>query len=204
MNKPQWILFDVGGVLLDWRRSSAALADTLGVTHNQILDTMFKYAPKMNVGTNSPQEGWKKILDDLGNEIEPQTAIELWRSQQFWLKESLKLLQQLHSSGYKLAILSNSWLGLSIDSSDETMPEEMSFFSYILDSSVEKMKKPNPAFYELAEKTIGSHGTDILFIDDDAPNLIPAADKQWQTYLFDMGPEGTGTDATSELRKILL
>jgi FMN phosphatase YigB (HAD superfamily) len=204
MQKPQWILFDVGGVLLDWRRSSASLAQKLGVTHDQLLDVIFAYAPQMNIGTISPQEGWHKILSDLGKSMEPQTAIDLWRSEPFWVKKSLTLIRDLHGANYELAILSNSWLGLCIDGSDQAMPKELALFSYILDSSVEKMKKPNPAFYDLAEKTVASSGPDIFFIDDDAPNLVPATDKKWQTFHFDMGPEGTGSEAVSALRDILL
>jgi len=165
---------------------------------------MFKYAPEMNVGIISPQEGWQKILEDLNSNMDPQVAIELWRDRPFWLKESLDLLRDLHAAGYKLAILSNSWLGLSIDGRDKTMPDAMSLFSYILDSSVEKLKKPDPAFYDLAEKTINASGSALFFIDDDAPNLTPAADKGWGTYLFDMGAEGAALEAVGALRKILL
>ena len=204
MQKPQWVLFDVGGVLLDWRRSSASLAKELGVTHDRLLDVMFTYAPQMNIGAISPQEGWQNILSDLDKSMKPQTAIELWRGEPFWLKESLSLIRDLHAANYSLSVLSNSWLGLSIDGSDKTMPEEMSLFSHILDSSVEKMKKPNPAFYDFAAKTVASSGPDIFFIDDDAPNLVPATDKKWQTFHFDMGPEGTGSEAVSALRDILL
>lgn len=204
MNKPVWILFDVGGVLLDWRRSSAALADTLNVTHDHILDTMFKYAPEMNIGTVDPLIGWQYILDDLKSNMSPQDAIRLWRGRSFWLDETLELVRDLHEADYRLGILSNSWLGLCIDGSADTMPTEMSLFSVLLDSSVEKLKKPNPAFYELAENKIGDNGENILFIDDDEPNLTPATEREWQTYLFDMGPEGIGTDAVAGLRIRLL
>lgn len=181
-----------------------ALAQTIGVTHDQILDAMFKHAPEMNVGIISPQDGWKKILLDLDSKaILPQEAIELWRDRRFWVEETLSLVRDLHATGYKLAILSNSWLGLSIDGSDRTMPREMSLFSFILDSSVEKLKKPDPSFYELAEETISARGPDILFIDDDAPNLVPAANRQWQTFHFEMGVEGTGKLANSTLRNLL-
>ncbi len=204
MQKPKWVLFDVGGVLLDWRRSSASLAKELGVTHDRLLEVMFTYAPMMNIGVISPQEGWQKILNDLGESMDPQTAIELWRNKPFWLKDSLTLIRDLYDASYKLAIFTNSWLGLRIDGKDRSMPDEMSLFSYILDSSVEKIKKPNLAFYKLAEKTIVASGPEIFFIDDDALNLEPAADKQWQTFHFDMGRESTGTQATLTLRKILL
>lgn len=204
MNKPKWILFDVGGVMLDWRKSSQALAETLGVTNDAILDTMFRYAPKMNIGAIDPQQGWQMILDDLGSDMLPQRAINVWRDRSFWLSETLALVKELHAANYELGILTNSWLGLSIDGSDESMPEEMSLFSVLLDSSVEKLQKPDPVFYDLAEKTINDKGANILFIDDDAHNLTPASEKGWQTFHFSMGKDGRATDAVSALRLSLL
>lgn len=201
MQKTEWVLFDVGGVLLDWRRSSAALADFLEVDHGTLLDTMFTHAPLMNVGTITPQEGWKRILRDLGHDgHDPQETILRWRAKEFWLADTLKLVQELHNAGYRLAVFSNSWLGLSNDPNDSTMPPEMANFSYILDSSKEKMKKPDPAFYELAEQTVGAKGESLFFIDDDQPNLVPAAEKGWLTYHYDMGEDRSGQNANAELR----
>ncbi len=205
MQKTEWVLFDVGGVLLDWRRSSAALADFLGVDHGTLLDVMFEHAPLMNVGTITPQEGWKRILSGLGKaDHDPQDIILRWRDKKFWLADTLQLVKELHSAGYKLAIFSNSWLGLSNEPDEPTMPDELSLFSHILDSSQEKMKKPNPAFYELAEKTTGAKGPSIFFLDDDQPNLIPASEKGWQTYHYDMGEDRSGHKANTELRSKLL
>lgn len=205
MQKTEWVLFDVGGVLLDWRRSSAALADFLKVDYGTLLDTMFMHAPLMNVGTITPQEGWERILQGLGKgDQDSQEAILRWRGKEFWLADTLKLVQELHDAGYKLAVLSNSWLGLSNDPNDPTLPSEMANFSYILDSSKVKMKKPDPAFYDFAEQTIGAKGNSIFFIDDDQPNLVPAAEKGWLTYHYNMGEDRSGQKPNAGLRSKLL
>ena len=54
MRKAEWVLFDVGGVLLDWRLSSGSLAEFLGIEQGALLDAMFTHAPLMNVGTITP------------------------------------------------------------------------------------------------------------------------------------------------------
>jgi FMN phosphatase YigB (HAD superfamily) len=204
MHDTKWVLFDVGGVLLDWRTSATSLAGFLGVTLDLLLDTMFVHAPQMNVGAITPQEGWRKILAELGRQDNPQVIIERWRSKEFWLADTLQLVREFHGAGYNLGILSNSWLGLTSQTEDVTMPQEMMYFSYILDSSKVGMKKPNPKFYELAEQTTGAQGKQILFIDDDALNLEPAKAMSWQVYHYDMGDDLSGRQANSDLSTQLL
>lgn len=117
MQKPTWIVFDVGGVLLDWQRSSAAVADYLGVSHDTLLNTMFSHAPEMNIGAISPQTGWEIILKELN--YDPQEVIRQWRHKEFWLPDILQLAKDLHHNEYRLAILTNSWLGLT-DETDQS------------------------------------------------------------------------------------
>src|SRR3981081_268531 len=108
--KPTWIVFDVGGVLLDWYRSSAALAKYLGVSHEQLLNTMFSHAPKMNIGVISPQEGWKIILEELGQgtKYKPNDIIRKWRDKRFWIPDTLALVRDLHDNNYRLATFTDS------------------------------------------------------------------------------------------------
>src|SRR5690349_16664820 len=101
MQKIEWILFDVGGVLLDWKLSSGSLADELGIDQGDLLDAMFAHAPLMNVGTITPQEGWKRILSDLNkSDYNPQDIILRWRDKKFWLADTLQLVRDLHDAGY--------------------------------------------------------------------------------------------------------
>lgn len=184
--KPTWIVFDVGGVLLDWFQSSAALAEYLGVSHEQLLNIMFSHAPKMNIGVISPQEGWKIILKELGQgtKHEPNEIIRKWRDKKFWIPETLQVARDLHNSGYRLATFTNSWLGLGDEPDKTLLPDELQLFEYIVDSSKEGLRKPNMPFYDLLESRIGASSSDIFFIDDADKNFPPAQEKGWQTFLF--------------------
>jgi len=199
--KPQWIVFDVGGVLLDWERSSAALAKKLGVEHGLLLETMFSYAPKMNIGLMSPEDGWKQILTDLGKSYDPLEAIRSWRSTDFWIQDSLKLASELHAAGYKLAIFTNSWLGLEDETDKKLLPKEIDLFTHIVDSSKEGLRKPDPAFYALLESRLADEGAALFLIDDTDKNMPVAAEKGWQTHLFDTNDS---LSSANQIRSILL
>ena len=97
--KPKWVVFDVGGVLLDWVKSSDYLASKLDVSQELLLETMFSYALKMNIGLLDAREGWEKILKDLDREVmEPIEAIRHWRDKRFWIQDSLELASELHKA----------------------------------------------------------------------------------------------------------
>lgn len=55
----------------------------------------------------------------------------------------------------------------------------------VIDSSVEKVQKPDYRIFELAEKRSGYKGEDILFIDNDFINTDAAAEFGWDTFLYD-------------------
>jgi FMN phosphatase YigB (HAD superfamily) len=209
MHKPRWIIFDVGGVLLDWPSSSIATAEYLEVTHDELFDVLFdqtvemSIGAKMNVGEISAHDGWTMVLKKLQKDRTPQDIIARWFANEYWLEDTLKLLQELHQAGYKLAIMSNSWLGLTDPAKRAMLPNELEFFDAIFDSSVEQVEKPNVAFYELVEQRIGSTGEDLFFIDDDQKNLVVAEHRDWQHFLYSMGSDA-GLNANGELRRLLL
>jgi len=55
----------------------------------------------------------------------------------------------------------------------------------VIDSSVEKVRKPDPEIYALAETRAGVKPEEILFIDNDQKNLVPAAARGWSTFWYD-------------------
>ena len=57
----------------------------------------------------------------------------------------------------------------------------MSLFDHVLESSKEGIRKPNPAFYELACNRMGVVPNDVVFLDDLGVNLKPAAAMGMQT-----------------------
>jgi len=55
----------------------------------------------------------------------------------------------------------------------------------VVDSSIEKCRKPDKKIYEIAEKKLGFKGKDILFVDNRIENLEIPKKMGWQTYWFD-------------------
>lgn len=51
-------------------------------------------------------------------------------------------------------------------------------------SGTEKLVKPDPAIFQLAEQRFGFAASDMLFIDDNAANIASADRLGWQTHLF--------------------
>ena len=203
MKKPTWIVFDVGDVLLEWQASSALLAEHLGVDKDALLDALFEYADDMFIGKISPIDGWTEILKKLDIKADPRNMILQWRDKRCWFTESLALVRDLHAAGYKLAVMSNSWLGLGDKRDANQLPDEVKLFSHIFDSSKAGVKKPDIRFYELVEQGIGADGQDVMLIDDSVANFVPARQKDWQCYHY-ITSEDKGRQSAKELRKALL
>lgn len=55
----------------------------------------------------------------------------------------------------------------------------------VVDSSVELLAKPDPAFFALAEKRAGVQHSEILFIDNSPGHVQAASAFGWQTFLYD-------------------
>lgn len=211
MQKPSWVIFDVGGVLLDWPSSSVATAKRLGITRDNLFDALYdqtvpvSIGAKMNTGEMTAEEGWAAVLERLGKtEFTPEEIINGWYARDYWFDDSLKLVDDLHTAGYKLAIMSNSWLGLTNPNKREVFPRELQHFTHVFDSSVERMKKPDAKFYELVETRTESSASELLLIDDDKKNLTPAEERGWQTFFYDSS-DGSATETpVGQLRRILL
>ncbi len=57
-------------------------------------------------------------------------------------------------------------------------------FRDIVVSGVEKVAKPDPAIYRIAEQRFGHPPQDLFFIDDNPANIAAAQARGWQGHLF--------------------
>ena len=87
--------------------------------------------------------------------------------------EMVAALDRLREEGFILACLTNNVLGSTGDRPD--VDDAMSRFDHIIESSKVGVRKPEPAFYELACSTAGVEPSDVVFLDDLGINLKPAA-----------------------------
>lgn len=95
---------------------------------------------------------------------------------------SLELVEALHAARMPLYAITNFgadfWPGFSA-----TQPV-FSRFRDIVVSGVEKIAKPDPAIFALAEARFGHAPSAMLFIDDNAANIAAAAALGWQVHHF--------------------
>ena len=89
--------------------------------------------------------------------------------------EMVRALDGVISAGYLTACLTNNVE--SGNESDESRPEVdavMARFDHVIESRRVGLRKPEPAFYELACTTTGVEPAEVVFLDDLGINLKPA------------------------------
>jgi 2-haloacid dehalogenase len=95
---------------------------------------------------------------------------------------SLELVEALHGRSVPLYAITNFgaefWPGFRA-----TMPV-FDRFRDIVVSGVEKVAKPDPAIFALAQRRFGHAPQAMLFIDDNAANVAAARALGWQTHHF--------------------
>ena len=84
----------------------------------------------------------------------------------------------------KIGLLTDMYPGMLSRIFDKNLIP-LQLWDVIVDSSVEKVRKPMPEIYELAQKKAGVPAGEILFIDNRQKNLDGATRAGWQTYLYD-------------------
>ena len=95
---------------------------------------------------------------------------------------SLELVEDLHRRGVPLFAITN--FGADLWPPFRITQPVFDHFRDIVVSGDEKLAKPDPAIYRLAERRFGLPGSSMLFIDDNAANIESAAREGWHVHLF--------------------
>jgi 2-haloacid dehalogenase len=199
--QPRIVVFDLGGVLIDW--NPRYLYRQLFASEAEMEHFLTHIATP---DWNEEQDGGRPLEEATQWLLEqhPEYAPEIRAFYGRWpemlggpIPETVALLRDLKADGrYPLYALTN-W-------SAETWPIALERFDFlhwfdgILVSGAEKMRKPDPAFYQRLANRFGFNLADSLFIDDNARNLAAAANLGMRTVHF------TGPEQCEPLRKILL
>ncbi|WP_309621617.1 HAD family phosphatase [Novosphingobium sp.] len=95
---------------------------------------------------------------------------------------STAIVEDLHAAGVPLFAITNfgadTWAGFA-----PTFPL-FERFGDIVVSGVEKLAKPDPAIYALAERRFGLPGQAMLFVDDSLANVASARACGWHAHHF--------------------
>ena len=187
MERIKNIVFDFGGVLLDWNPRyfyRAYFKDEQEMEYFLSNICTTEWNAEQDKG-RSFEEGIRILQEQYPQYKE---AIRLFKDKwEDMLKgefpESVKLVKQLKEMGYDIYGLTN-W-------SAETIPlayskyEFFQLFDGIVVSGEENVIKPDPKIYEILLERYKLKAEESIFIDDSPTNIISAKELRFKAVLFD-------------------
>lgn len=182
------IIFDFGGVLIDW--NPVYLYRNIFDTEekmNHFLENICRYDWNILQDAGRPLAEATRILQDQYPGYREEIAIYYGRWDEMLggtIEENVKLIRPLKEK-YSIYGLTN-W-------SAETIPIAMDRYDFFNDldgivvSGVEKVIKPDPRIYQILLERYGIQAEESLFIDDNYVNVKAAQQLGFQTIHLEDG-----------------
>lgn len=193
------VVFDAGGVLVDWETICKKFAQEIGIDYQIFLEIFlaisFDPFNGSGLGKITTDEFFQKLTIALKVPIKWKNWRKRFAKGFKRIEPTYKLLDLLKGK-FKLAILSNSKKGLIAEWEDIGRIKE--YFSLVIDSSEVKLMKPDPKIYKLTCKKLHLKPEECLFIDDGMENIQAAEGFGFKTVHF-IEPE----NSVKQIRKIL-
>ncbi|MCP4426982.1 MAG: HAD family phosphatase [Chloroflexi bacterium] len=181
------IVFDLGGVLIDWESRHLYRKMFDGNT----AEMEYFLSEICPLTWNAELDAGRPFAEAVAAKIQEYPAYEpyiaaydaRWEEMVVGpIAGTVTLLAELKTAGYPVYALSN-W-------SAETFPivsrrfEFLNWFEDIVLSGEVKAVKPDARIYEIMLERIGKRPSDCLFIDDSLPNIEAARALGWQSIHF--------------------
>lgn len=205
LSKIQFIYFDVGGVaMLDFSKTNKwhEMMHNLEIPERvmPMFTEVFKeHEPQICVG-----ERLKIFVEDATKKLgikfpKDYSMLEDFVSRFERNEFILKLIEKL-SKDFKLGLLTNQYPDmLNMIFERDLIPKGK--WDVIIDSSIEKVSKPDPQIYILSEKRAYVPPESILFIDNKAKLLEIPRQRGWKTFEYD---PSTPYESTTNLEKFIV
>ena len=182
----QTVVFDVGNVLYRWDRRLPYIAHFADPA--ELDDFLATVIPRdWHAQHDAGRPAAEMVAERSALFPEHATLIADWfarfnESIPGPVPGSLELVDRLLASGVPLNAITNfgadTWAGFR-----PTAPV-FDRFRDIVVSGIEKLAKPDPAIYALAERRFGFAPEAMLFIDDSLPNVEAARVRGWHAHHF--------------------
>lgn len=177
--------FDWGGVLngKPGKVFGETLASMLDITFDEYRIAYFHHNTAFNSGKINGKELWRRVLEELSKLDQLDEVLA-------YVDDSLKddpntdvirLVDRLHSSGYKVGLLSNNTdeMGLKIRASG--LDRHFDVFHISAETGY---AKPTPQAFTFFAEALGVTLGELIFVDDTAKSLSTAEDIGFTPILF--------------------
>ena len=194
----QAVVFDIGRVLIEWDPERFYARELGEARAKEFFETVPIHAMNERVDLGDP---WADSVAALAAE-HPTWAEAIGHWHHRWIElatpmipRSVRLLHALKARGTPVFALTN--FGADTFDHAATHYPFLRDFDRAFVSGQLRLAKPDPRIYEAVERDSGIAGERLLFTDDKAVNLAPAAARGWKTHLFD-GPDGFANRLVAE------
>lgn len=179
------VIFDYGGVMTTPVRDSiAAWIQADGIKPESFTSVLKEWLGRyVDMGTpihrlelgELPVEEFDRLLAErletyAGTPVNPEGVLKRLFAGMRPDAAMWDLARDLREAGVKVALLSNSWG----DFYDHAQIEEM--FEVAVISEEVRLRKPDPAIFQLVLDKLGLDAAECAFVDDAEPNIIGARD----------------------------
>ena len=187
MNKIEWVLFDLGNVLVEVEQSRIfhELGRRVGRTPAEVKETLLSDKPfwdRFIIEECSPEELTRQVNFSLKVDLESQRVVEAFNSELGnVIHSTAELIPNLRRS-VKVGCLSNT-NSIHWDHMLRSF-EFMQQFDRRFASQIVGYAKPDPEIYTTAATQLGVRPDQILFFDDKPENISAAERLGWNARVY--------------------
>ena len=184
------VVFDIGNVLIEWH-PERYFDRTIGPAERRSLFAavdLHAMNDRIDLG-----EGFRDVIYAVA-EANPEWRTEIRDWHDNWIQlatppiaHSVRLLRALRSN--EVAVFSLTNFGVESFAYAQSHYDFLKEFDRDYVSGQMQVIKPDPKIYTMLEQDCGVAPENLLFTDDRADNIAVAANRGWQTHLFE-GPQG--------------
>ncbi|MFA6570041.1 MAG: HAD-IA family hydrolase [Bacteroidota bacterium] len=201
----KFVYFDVGGVVISdfsgtnkWEELKSGMGIKPGQlkAFNEIFD---KYEPDVCVGRDV-ESLVPMLREKLGLKLPENYSILLDFVHRFEKNESIWPILKKLQENRRMGLLTNMYPNmLNVIYKADLMPKIE--WDVIIDSSIEKVRKPQVEIFQLSQDRSGFKGEEILFVENGAKHVEAAKKFGWKTFLYD--PKNTA-QSNHDLENLLV
>lgn len=179
------VAFDLSGVLTTPPFAGLHLyEDAVGLPREALVQYFRgELAAQVELGVLSGRQFWEVVTAnverDQGIRINEQVAIATAEAEWAFNPEAIQLLHDLEGH-YALALVTNN----AAEATHWRDQLDTTLFDVLIDSSAVGLRKPDPRIYRLLLERLDRPAAEVVFVDDNVENLLPAAALGIQTILF--------------------
>lgn len=173
------ILFDVGGVLLQWKDEWLfdEISHELDIPFEEIKDKFNANISELFIGKISEEQFWNKISD--GVKINHEIISQTFLKRSILDTKVLNLARSIKKQGFDIGILSNI-----TPETRRILPKQwIDEFDHVFFSDQIKLAKPDPKIFSYIKEKLSEH--QIVFIDDKQENVDAAKRYGIKSILFE-------------------